>query len=114
MTASAYQQSGISAVIARLTSAALLVLFPAAAAEPVEIKGRVTNQLAEEKYRAVEIIVTDRLGVELGRARPDRRDQYELKITGPRYIIFKALLEGHPDAIYQLDTQEIKESTTYH
>lgn len=96
---------------ARLTAAALFALYPAAAAETVEIKGRVTNQLAAEKYRAVQIIVTDRLGVELGRARPDARGQYELKITGPRYIILKALLEGYPDAIYQLDTEEIKEST---
>ena len=95
----------------RLTAAALLALYPAAAAETVEIKGRVTNQFAAEKYRAVQVIVTDRLGVELGRARPDARGQYELKITGPRYIIFKALLEGYPDAIYQLDTEEIKEST---
>jgi len=98
-------------MIARLTSAALLAVFPAAAAETVEIKGRVTNQLSEEKYRAVEVIVTDRLGVELGRARPDRRGQYELKITGPRYIILKARLEGFPEALYQLDTEEIKEST---
>lgn len=77
----------------------------------MEIKGRVTNQLAEEKRRAVEIIVTDRLGVELGRAHPDRRGRYELKISGPRYIILKALLEGYPAAVYQLDTQEIQEST---
>ena len=97
--------------MARLTAAALLAWFPAAAAVTVEIKGRITNQLAEDKYRAVEIIVTDRLGVELGRARPDRRGCYELKITSPRYIILKALLEGYPAALYQLDTEEIKEST---
>jgi len=96
---------------ARMTAAALLAVWAVAAAVAVEIKGRVTNQFPEEKYRAVEIIVTDRLGVELGRARPDRHGQYELKITGPRYIILKALLEGYPAAIYQLDTEEIKEST---
>lgn len=98
-------------VITRLSAAVLLALWPAAAAETVEIKGRVTNQLAAEKYRAVEVIVTDRLGVELGRARPDGQGRYELKITGPRYIILKALLEGFPEAIYQVDTGEIKEST---
>ena len=94
-----------------LLAAALAVLPPAPAANTVEIKGRVTNQFAEEKYRAVQIIVTDRLGVELGRARPDNRGRYELKTSGPRYIILKAILEGYPDAIYQLDTQEIREST---
>jgi len=31
-------------LITRLTAAAVLVLFPAAAAETVEIKGRITNQ----------------------------------------------------------------------
>jgi tetratricopeptide (TPR) repeat protein len=98
-------------VLIALLAAALAVLPPAPAANTVEIKGRVTNQFAEEKYRAVQIIVTDRLGVELGRARPDSRGQYELKISGPRYIILKALLEGYPDAVYQLDTQEIREST---
>jgi tetratricopeptide (TPR) repeat protein len=98
-------------VLIALLAAALAVLPPAPAANTVEIKGRVTNQFAEEKYRAVEIVATDRLGVELGRARPDSRGQYELKISGPRYIIIKALLEGYPDAIYQLDTQEIREST---
>lgn len=100
------------AVIARLAAAALLAVLPAAAAETVEIKGRVTNQLPEQQYQAIQIVVTDRLGVELGRARPNRRGQYELKITGPRYIILKALLEGYPAALYQLDTREIKESTT--
>jgi len=98
-------------MMARLASVALLVVLLALAAETVEIKGRVTNQLSEQKYRAVEVIVTDRLGVELGRARPDRRGQYELKITGPRYIILKARVEGFPEALYQLDTEEIKEST---
>ena len=97
--------------VARLTAAALVALLPAAAAETVEIRGRVTNQLAGEKYRQVEIVVTDRLGVELGRARPDARGRYELKVSGPRYVIVKALLEGYPPAIYQVDTQEIKEST---
>ena len=55
--------------------------------------------------------MTDRLGVELGRAHADERGRYELKISGPRYVILKALLEGYPTAIYQVDTQEIKEST---
>lgn len=97
--------------IARFTWAVLLLAFPAAAAETVEIRGRVTNQLTERQYRAAEVIVTDRLGVVLGRALPDARGRYELKISGPRYIILKAVLEGFPDAIYQLDTHEIKEST---
>lgn len=99
-------------LIARVKAAALLLLFPAAAATIVEIKGRVTNQFDEEKYRGVEIVVTDRVGVELGRARADKRGRYEMKISGPRYVILKALLEGHPTAIYQLDTQQIKESTS--
>ncbi len=93
-----------------MTMAVLLAVW-AAAAVTVEIKGRVTNQFPEEKYRAVEIVVTDRLGVELGRTHPDRRGQYVVKITGPRYIILKALLDGYPAALYQLDTEEIKEST---
>ena len=95
-----------------LLAAALAVLPPAPAANTVEIKGRVTNQFTEQQYRAVQIIVTDRLGVELGRARPDNRGRYELKTSGPRYIILKAILEGYPDAVYQLDTQEIRESTS--
>jgi tetratricopeptide (TPR) repeat protein len=99
-------------MLTALLAAVLAVLPPAPAANTVEIKGRVTNQFAEEKYRAVEIVATDRLGVELGRARPDSRGRYELKISGPRYIIIKALLEGYPDAIYQLDTQEIREGST--
>ena len=94
-----------------LLAAALAVSPPAPAANTVEIKGRVTNQFTAQQFRTVQIIVADRLGVELGRARPDSRGQYELKISGPRYIIFKAILEGYPDAIYQLDTQEIREST---
>jgi len=98
-------------VLIALLAAALAALPPAPAANTVEIKGRVTNQFSEAQYRAVEIVVTDRLGVELGRARPDSRGQYELKISGPRYIILKAILEGYPDAIYQLDTHEIREST---
>jgi hypothetical protein len=80
--------------VARLIAAALAALLPAAAANTVEIRGKVTNQLAGEKYRQVEIVVTDRLGVELGRARPDTRGRYEMKISGPRYVILKALLEG--------------------
>jgi hypothetical protein len=99
-------------LLIRLTAAALLVLFPAIAAKTVEIKGRITNQFAAEKYRAVQVIVTDRLGVELGRVPPDQQGQYELKITGPRYVILKATLDGFPDAVYQLDTGEIRESAT--
>ena len=95
----------------RLAAAAAAVLT-AAAAVTVEIKGRVTNQFTEEHYRAARIVVTDRLGVELGRATPDRRGRYELKISGPRYVIFKAQMAGYPDAVYQIDTQEIRESTT--
>ncbi len=90
---------------------AAAALLAAAAANTVEIKGRVTNQLDSAQYRQVEIVVTDRLGVELGRARADARGRYELKISGPRYVILKAALEGYPQAIYQIDTQEIKEST---
>ena len=77
----------------------------------VEIKGRVTNELTEDEYRAVEIVVTDRLDVELGRTRPNNRGRYELKINAPKYIILKALLEGYPTALYQLDTKEYREST---
>lgn len=83
-----------------------------AAANTVEIKGRVTNQLSAGEYRAVAVVVTDRLGVELGRAQPDQRGAYQLKITGSRYIILKAVLKGFPDAIYQIDTEEVRESTT--
>ena len=97
--------------VAGFIAAALAALLAAAAAHTVEIKGKVTNQFAAEKYRQVEILVTDRLGVELGRAHADERGRYELKISGPRYVILKALLEGYPTAIYQVDTQEIKEST---
>jgi tetratricopeptide (TPR) repeat protein len=98
-------------VLIALLAAALAVLPPAPAANTVEIKGRVTNQFTEQQYRAVEVVATDRLGVVLGRAHPDNRGRYELKISGPRYIILKAILEGYPDAVYQLDTQEIREST---
>lgn len=98
-------------LVARITAAVLLAVWAAAAAVTVEIRGRITNQFPEKKYQAVVIIVTDRLGVEIGRTNPDRSGQYALKITGPRYIIVKATLDGYPDAIYQLDTEEIKEST---
>lgn len=98
--------------LVRIMAIVLLAVWAAAAAVTVEIKGRITNQFPEEKYRAAVVIVTDRLGVELGRATPDRRGQYQLKITGPRYIIVKAVVDGFPDAVYQLDTGEIKESTT--
>ena len=93
-----------------------LAAFPVTAAPQggiaVEIKGRVTNELTEEQYQAVEIIVSDRLmGVELDRARPNKRGRYELKVNAPKYIILKAALEGHPTALYQLDTKEYSEST---
>ncbi len=77
----------------------------------VQIKGRVTNQLTEEQYRAVEIIVTDRLGVEVGRVRPNKRGRYVLKVSAPKYIILKARLEGYPTGLYQIDTKEYREST---
>ena len=77
----------------------------------VQIKGRVTNQFTEEQYRAVEIIVTDRLGVEVGRVRPNKRGRYVLKVSAPKYIILKARLEGYPTGLYQIDTKEYREST---
>ena len=95
----------------RALIAGVVAVLPALAAT-VEIKGKVTNDFSEQQYRSVEIIVADRLGVELGRTRPDARGRYELKFSGPRYIILKALLEGYPTALYQLDTEEQKESTT--
>jgi tetratricopeptide (TPR) repeat protein len=108
--------AGANLLRAALKAAALLAALavPAAAhfAVTVEIRGRVTNAFPEEKLRSAVVIITDRLGVELGRARPDSRGQYELKITGPRYIIVKAQLEGFPDALYQIDTEDIRESTT--
>ncbi len=98
-----------TASIGLLAAAVAVVVWPAA--EMVEIRGRVTNQLSEQQYRAVEVVVTDRLRVVLGRARPDRHGRYAVKISGPRYIIVKATLEGFPEARYQLDTHEIREST---
>jgi len=58
----------------------LCLTWPADGAVAVEIKGKVTNALTEEQYRRVEVVVTDRLGVELGRARPNTRGQYELEL----------------------------------
>jgi tetratricopeptide (TPR) repeat protein len=78
----------------------------------VEIKGKVTNALTEQQYRSVEITVTDRLGVVLGRAHPNARGNYELKVNAPQYILLKADLSGFSQVIYQLDTSEQKESTT--
>jgi tetratricopeptide (TPR) repeat protein len=99
-------------LLTRLLAAALLIRFPVAAAETVEIKGRITNPFAEDKYRAVQVIVTDRLGVELGRTHPNGGGQYELKVNAPQFIILKAILEGYPQALYQLDTREYKDSTS--
>jgi len=98
-------------VAPRVLLASLVAALPVLAAT-VEIRGKVTNGLTEQQYRSVEIIVTDRLDVEQGRTRADDRGRYQLKIGGPRYIILKALLEGYPTVLYQLDTEEYKESTT--
>src|SRR5688572_15620317 len=75
MTGAAWKAAALLAGIA---------VAAAAFAVTVEIKGRVTNAFPEDRMRSVVVIITDRLGVELGRARPDSRGQYELKITGPR------------------------------
>jgi len=77
-----------------------------------EIKGKVTNQFSEEEYLAVTIIITDRLGVEIGRTNPNKSGRYEIKVSGPRYVIIKATLDGYPTPLYQLDTQEYSESTS--
>ncbi len=93
----------------------LLLLLTAralSAAVTAEIKGRVTNNLTPQQYRAVTVIITDRLGTELGRTHPDKRGRFAIKIGGPRYVIIKAILEGYPEVIYQLDTEEHRESTT--
>ncbi|MFB3904502.1 MAG: tetratricopeptide repeat protein [Acidobacteriota bacterium] len=84
---------------------------PLLAGDTFELKGRITNQFTEEQYEAVTIIVADRLATELGRVHPDKRGQYVLKVTGPQYIIIKAVLEGYPPVNYQLDTKQYKEST---
>lgn len=84
----------------------------ATAAVTVEIRGKVTNNFTEEQHRAVTVTITDRLGTELGRTNPDKRGQYQIKISGPRYIIIKAIVEGYSPVRYQLDTEEQKESTT--
>ena len=79
----------------------------------VEIKGRVTNELTEAQYQAVEIIISDRVaGIDLARTRPNKRGRYDLKVSAPQYIILKAELEGHSTALYQLDTKEYSESTS--
>jgi tetratricopeptide (TPR) repeat protein len=79
---------------------------------PAEIKGKVTNQFSADEYRTVSIIITDRLGVEIGRTNPSESGRYEIKISGPRYVIIKATLDGYPTPLYQLDTEEYRESTT--
>ncbi|RPJ52904.1 MAG: hypothetical protein EHM23_32020 [Acidobacteria bacterium] len=91
---------------------ALLVPSSALAGDTFELKGKITNALTEEQYRAVTVLVTDRLGTELGQAHPNKAGHYELKITGPQFIIIKATLDGFPSVIYQLDTKQYKESTT--
>jgi tetratricopeptide (TPR) repeat protein len=90
----------------------LLEALPAYAGVIVEIRGRITNPFTEAQYRAVTILITDRLGTEIGRAQPDREGQYEVKVSGPQFIIIKALLEGYPEVLIQLDTKQYKESTT--
>lgn len=91
---------------------ALLVTASATAGDTFELKGKITNPFTEEQYRAVTVLVTDRLATELGRTHPDKSGHYELKITGPQFIIIKAELEGFPTVKYQLDTKQYKESTT--
>jgi len=91
---------------------ALLFVSSTFAGDTFELRGRVTNELAEEQYGAVTVLVTDRLGTELGRTRLDKSGRYQIKITGPQFIIIKAELEGFPTVIYQLDTKQYKESTT--
>jgi len=91
---------------------ALLFVSSTFAGDTFELRGRVTNELAEEQYGAVTVLVTDRLGTELGRTRLAKSGRYQIKITGPQFIIIKAELEGFPTAIYQLDTKQYKESTT--
>lgn len=81
-------------------------------AGPAEIKGKITNELSAEKYQEVTVIITDRLGVEIGRTTPNSTGRYTIKVSGPRYVIIKATLEGYPTPLYQLDTEEYGESTT--
>jgi len=90
----------------------LLFCATANAGDTFELKGKVTNPFTEDQFRAVTVMITDRLGTELGRAHPDKSGHYELKITGPQFIIIKAELEGFPTVKYQLDTKQYKESTT--
>ncbi|MDA2938373.1 tetratricopeptide repeat protein [Acidobacteria bacterium AH-259-A15] len=94
---------------------ALLLSFPTlstAMAGRAEIKGKITNQLTQEQYRAVTVIITDRLGTEMGRTHPNGSGRYQIKVSGPRYVIIKALLEGYPTALHQVDTEQYRESTT--
>jgi len=91
---------------------ALLVASSVIAGDTFELRGRVTNELTEEQHRAVTVVVTDRLGTELARTRPDKSGRYQIKISGPQFIIIKAELEGFPTLRYQLDTKQYKESTT--
>jgi tetratricopeptide (TPR) repeat protein len=89
----------------------LLLCVSTAVGGTAEIKGKVTNEFSEEEYLAVTIIITDRLGVEIGRTNPNKSGRYEIKISGPRYVIIKATLDGYPTPLYQLDTEEYSEST---
>ncbi len=91
---------------------ASLITLPVLGGVTFELRGKITNPFTEEQFRAVTVLVTDRLAVELGRAHPDKAGQYVMKVTGPQFIIIKAELEGFPTVIYQLDTKQYKESTT--
>ncbi|GEM_PF-4581790 len=91
---------------------ASLITFPVLGGVTFELRGKITNPFTEEQFSAVTVLVTDRLAVELGRTHPDKNGRYEMKISGPQYIIIKAELDGFPTVIYQLDTKQYKESTT--
>jgi tetratricopeptide (TPR) repeat protein len=99
-------------VKAKYPCALLLLCRLGLAAVTVEIKGKVTNDFTEQQYRSVTVVITDRLGTEIGSTHPDKRGQYQIKISGPRYVIIKAVLEGYPTLRYQLDTEQHQESTT--
>jgi tetratricopeptide (TPR) repeat protein len=90
----------------------LLFVSSTFAGDTFELRGKITNAFTEAQYKAVTVLVTDRIGTELGRAQPDKSGRYVMKVTGPQFIIIKAELEGFPTAIYQLDTKQYKESTT--
>ncbi len=90
----------------------LLLCASTAVGGTAEIKGKVTNEFSEDEYLAVTVIITDRLGVEIGRTHPNKSGRYEIKISGARYVIIKATLDGYPTPLYQLDTEEYSEGTT--